>query len=323
MSIWPTVLFTFALSVSLTLIVRFYTRKKALLDHPNERSSHMLPTPKGGGLAIIISFFSILSYLFFNDAFDPYLFYPLLCALPVVLISLIDDLYPLSAGIRLSVQLVSATAALFLLGGVNTIEMGLFSLQGSWVNGIALIAILWLTNLYNFLDGIDGYAGSEAVFAGTGAYLLFSNEIGILIAAAACGFLLFNWHKASIFMGDVGSAPLGFIFAVLALHDASGPDFPAWIVLLSLFWFDATLTLWRRLKNGEKLSEAHKKHAYQRLHQAGFSHERVVLSGMGINAIIFGMLWLAGETYYWLVLLAAVWLLWLAIKYVDSKKAFR
>jgi Fuc2NAc and GlcNAc transferase len=303
-------------------MIRYIAYKKELLDHPNERSSHTMPTPKGGGFAIMTALYGVLVYLYLQTLIDPKLFFALLSALPVVIISLIDDVYPLSARMRLGVQLTGAVAALYFLGGVDSINFSFFSLHGVWLNLIALFGIIWIANLYNFLDGIDGYAGSEAVFVGAAAYLLLGNETGLLIASAALGFLLFNWHKASIFMGDVGSAPLGFIFAVLALHDAPTANFPAWVVLLSLFWFDATVTLWRRFKNGEKLSTPHKKHAYQRLHQAGFSHDRVVLWGMTINAVLFAMLWLAGEANYWLVLLAAVLLLWLAMMYVDSKKAF-
>lgn len=315
-------LFTFVLALLLTLAIRTYAHRKELLDHPNERSSHTMPTPKGGGLAIMISFYGAVSYLYLQMQIDPKLFFALLSALPVVIISLIDDIYPLSAKIRLGIQLLSAASALYFLGGVDSIDFSAFSLSGVWLNIIALLGIVWMTNLYNFLDGIDGYAGAEALFAGLAAYLLFGNTAALLLAVASAGFLFFNWHKASIFMGDVGSAPLGFIFAVFMLYDANTPHFLGWILLLSLFWFDATLTLMRRAKRGEKLSTAHKKHAYQRLSQAGFSHDKVVLLAMGINLLIFAALYFtpqAGYLYLFFVLLV---LLYTLMKFIDTKKAF-
>ncbi len=155
-------LLTFFFSLALTLAVRYFANKKELLDHPNERSSHTMPTPKGGGLAIMAAFYGALCCLYFQTQIDPKLFFALLSALPVILVSLIDDLYPLSAKIRLGVQLLSAAAALYFLGGIDSIDLALFSLHGVWLNLIALLGIIWMTNLYNFLDGIDGYAGRRS-----------------------------------------------------------------------------------------------------------------------------------------------------------------
>lgn len=313
----------FLLSLLLTFGVRKVATRRALFDIPNARSSHECPTPHGGGIAIVVTFYGALGWLFYSEGIEPGMFWALLCALPVVIVSFVDDIWSLPAKVRLAVQGGSAAMALYMLGGIDAIDVGFVTLTGGWLNVMAFVGILWLTNLYNFLDGIDGYAGSEALYVGVGAWLLLGSDIGLLVAAASLGFLLFNWHRASIFMGDVGSAPLGFIFAVLALHDAGSPDFIGWLVLLSLFWFDATVTLWRRWRNGERLYEAHKKHAYQRLHQAGFPHDRIVLLGMGLNGILFGLLWLAGPERYGFVFLAAIAILWLAMKYVDHQKAFR
>ncbi len=316
------ILFTFILALTLTFAMRYYARYKELLDHPNERSSHTMPTPKGGGLAIMISFYGALVYLYLQTQIDPKLFFALLSALPVVLISLIDDIYPLSAKIRLGIQLLSAASALYFLGGIDSIDFALFTLHGGWLNIISLLGIVWMTNLYNFLDGIDGYAGSEALFAGVSGYLLFGSESALLLAVASAGFLFFNWHRASIFMGDVGSAPLGFIFAVFMLYDAATPHFLGWILLLSLFWFDATLTLLRRAKRSEKLSTAHKKHAYQRLNQAGFSHDKVVLLAMSINLLIFTALYFTPQEGYLYLFFVLLVLLYTLTKSIDTKKAF-
>lgn len=314
--------FVALMSAAGTYAVRWYALQRSIVDIPNERSSHTTATPRGGGVAVVVSFFAGLVWLWLDGGMEDGVLFALLSVLPIVIVSLIDDMVSLSARVRMGVQTFSAVLALVALGGVNALHLGFFELEGLWINFFAFLAIVWMTNLYNFLDGIDGYAGSEAVFAGAGAYLLFGSEAGLLIAAAALGFLLFNWHKASIFMGDVGSAPLGFVFAVLALHDASEPSFLGWVTLLSLFWFDATVTLLRRFKKGEKLSQAHKKHMYQRLHQAGFPHDRVVLMGMGLNGVLLLALWIFPPPYYGVVFCASLLLLWAALKYVDSKKAF-
>ncbi len=316
------ILLTFILSLVLTLAIRYYAHRKDLLDHPNDRSSHVTPTPKGGGLAVMVAFYGALSFLYFQDQVEGRLFFALCSALPVVLVSLIDDLYPLSARVRFAVQLLSALTALAFLGGVDTLNLALFPLSGIWVNLLALMGIIWMTNLYNFLDGIDGYAGSQALFVGVAAYDLFGSETAFLIAIAAAGFLVFNWHKASIFMGDVGSAPLGFIFAVLMLYDAASTHFLGWLMLLSLFWFDATLTLLRRAIRGEKLSQAHKKHAYQRLNQSGYSHSKVVLLAMSLNLLIGVILYFAPENSYLYLFLALMVVLYSLIKWIDTKKAF-
>ena len=257
----------FLLSVVLTYTIKAYATHKAVLDIPNERSSHSRPTPRGGGLAIVMVFY--LGLLYFQESIDSKLFYALLCAIPIAFISLVDDIFTLSSKIRFFIQSVSAGMALYFLDGISSIDFILFEIHGWLLNAIAFLAIVWLTNLYNFLDGIDGYAGSEAVMVGLGLFLFFHNPLGLVIVAASLGFLLFNWHEASIFMGDIGSATLGFIFAVFVFSDTSHGSIYIWLILLSLFWFDATLTHIRRYRNNEPDIEAHKKHAYQRLVLSG------------------------------------------------------
>ncbi len=312
----------FVVSALLTLLIQKMALKHAIIDTPNERSSHTIATPRGGGLAIIITFFIGLSYLFFNDTVETSLYLALLCVLPIVVISLIDDIRPQSARVRMAVQFVASLLALYSLGGVTAINLGIVHVEGAWLNIIALFILLWFTNLFNFLDGIDGYAGSQTLFIGVGAYLLFGNMPILFLAVATAGFLLFNWHKASIFMGDVGSASIGFILAIFILYDSSTEYFLGWIVLFSLFLFDASITLFRRFKNGEKLSVAHKKHMYQRLHQAGLSHDKVVVSLMGYNLLALFLLWLFGSQNYWIVFIIVSTIFYIILKIVDSKKAF-
>ena len=308
----------FLLSVMLTYIIRSYANKKAIFDIPNERSSHVTPTPRGGGLAIVIVFY--IGLIYFQENLDSKLFYALFCAVPIALISLIDDIFTLSSKIRLFVQSISAGMVLYFLGGVTSIDFILFELHGWWLNIIAFSAIIWLTNLYNFLDGIDGYAGSEAVMVGLGLFLFFHNPLGLVIVAACLGFLLFNWHKASIFMGDVGSATLGFIFAVFVFYDTSHGSIYIWLILLSLFWFDATLTLMRRYKNGESITQAHKKHAYQRLTQSGWSHDKVVWFSLVFNLIFFVLLYFVENIL--IVFILNIIALYTIVKLIDAKKSF-
>ncbi len=316
------VIVIFAISALLTLLIKNIAQKHAIVDTPNARSSHTVATPRGGGLAIMIAFFLGISYLFFTAQLSTALYSALFATLPIIAVSLLDDIRPQSVRIRLSIQLLCSILALYALGGVTQMNLGIVLLEGFWVNILALLMLLWLTNLFNFLDGIDGYAASEALFVALGAYLLFHTEPPLYLAAATAGFLLFNWHRASIFMGDVGSAPLGFIIGVFALHESSSEHFVGWIVLVSLFLFDATVTLIRRLRNHEEIWKPHRKHMYQRLHQWGLSHSDVVLLLMRYNAVALLLLWLFTPQYYWLVLLIVSILFTIILHIVDRKKAF-
>ena len=308
----------FVVSIVLTYMIKAYALKKSVMDIPNERSSHTVPTPRGGGAAIIVVFYMGLFY--FRESIDTTLFYALLCGLPVAFIGLLDDIFTLSSKIRILIQSVSAGLALYFLGGVTSIDFVLFELQGWWLNIIAFFAIVWLTNLYNFLDGIDGYAGSEAVTVGLGLFLLFHNPLGLVVVAAALGFLLFNWHQASIFMGDIGSTTLGFIFGVFVFADTGEGSIYVWLVLLSLFWFDATFTLIRRYLNGERISQAHKKHAYQRLVQSGWAHDKVVWTALMFNLLFLGSLYYMENA--WIVFVLNIISLVVIVRFIDSRKAF-
>ena len=309
----------FFLSVLLSYIIKEYALKKSIIDIPNERSSHTIPTPRGGGLAIIITFY--IGLFFSKESIPSNLFFALFSALPIVIISLLDDIKPLSSKIRLLVQAISALLALYLLGGVKSIDFIWFELSGWWLNIFAFVSILWLTNLYNFLDGIDGYAASQTLMLGLGIFLLFSNSLGIVLAVASLGFLFLNWDKASIFMGDVGSATLGFIVAIFVFSDTSNGTIYFWLIGLSLFWYDATLTLFRRYKNKEKLTQAHRKHGYQRLVQSGWSHQKVSISLIIFNIVFFSLLYLIEE---WEILfLFNMLILFLVMRYIDQKKEFQ
>ncbi|UCN01152.1 glycosyltransferase family 4 protein [Sulfurimonas sp. SWIR-19] len=285
-------IFLFILSFLLTYLIKNYAIKKSLVAEVNERSSHSVPTPHGGGIAIAVTWFAGLSWLFFRGEIEPSLYYALLTGAVLAVVSYLDDLYELSPKIRLITQSSVSVVGLVTLGGLSSLDFGLFSIENQLLtNIIAFVAILWFINLYNFLDGIDGYAGSEAVFLGIAGFLLFGGGHFLVLIASVMGFLVWNWHRAKIFMGDVGSTLLGYTVAVFTIYYANEDpvNLWIWIILFGVFWFDATYTLVKRYFNGEKLSVAHKKHIYQRLTQAGFSHDRVVFMAIGANTVLFAL----------------------------------
>ena len=326
MTIFFLCLLLFALSFALTYFVKNYAIKKSLVDIPNERSSHAAPIPHGGGIAIALTWFSGLGYLFVTDKIAADLFYALMVGVVIAVVSYLDDLYELKPRTRFLTQLFTALAGLWFLGGLSVLDFGLLTIENPIItNAIAVVAIIWFINLYNFLDGIDGYAGSEAIFLGIAGFLLFGDVHFLVLIASVLGFLVWNWHKAKIFMGDVGSTLLGYNIAIFAIYyQNNDTSILIWLILFGLFWFDATLTLYRRYKNREQLSEAHNKHAYQRLTQSGWSHSKVVIYSMAVNVVLFVFAWMAmGHSSLTLVLFGiSVIFLYLIVHYVDTQKAF-
>ncbi len=317
----------FFLSFILTYVVKVIAVKKSIIDIPVDRSSHTVPTPRGGGLAIAIVWFAALLYLFFDNRLNKDLFFALISGIVLVIVSLLDDIYDLKPVIRIGAQFISAVSALYFLGGMQTADFGLFSIGNVWILTVtALIGIIWFVNLYNFSDGIDGYAASEAVFISLMFYLFTGNNLYLILTAAVSGFLVWNWQPAKIFMGDVGSTLLGFNFAVLAIYEQNTQNISIVIFLIvsSLFWFDATFTLFRRWKNKEKLGTAHKKHAYQRLTQAGYSHAKTVILSFVLNIIagIAAYFSFLNPEYIIPVLGAVILMLFVAVKFIDEKKPF-
>lgn len=314
-------------SLVLTYLYRRYAIHRAILDLPNERSSHIVPTPRGGGLAVAVTLFSGLVLLFVNGHMNHALFMALLCGIPISIVGFIDDLKDLRPGIRSIVQICSAILALYFLGGLNNLDLGLVTIRWTWLLTIlAILGIIWSVNLFNFLDGIDGYIGAEMVFIGAGFFLLTMDLSPLIMAISVLGFLIWNWPKAKIFMGDVGSTLLGFIAAILAIYyqNEMQVSIIVSLILTAVFWFDATVTLFRRIVNKEKLNEAHRKHAYQRIVQAGFSHQKTVLWALVLNFTGFGLAWLSMkfESWNWMFLLIDLTMLLFVLRYIDKKKAF-
>jgi len=313
----------FIFSFILTYFIKNYAIKKSLVAEVNERSSHTTPTPHGGGVAIALTWFSGISYLYYIDNINNSFYFALMVGIIISVVSYIDDLVELSPKVRLITQAMSALLGLYFLGGFSEMNFLYFSIENQiFTNVFAFLMIVWFINLYNFLDGIDGYAGSEAVFFGLASFFLFGDNIFLVLVASTLGFLLWNWDKAKIFMGDVGSTLLGYNIAIFTIYytNQESSNFLIWIILFGVFWFDATFTLWRRFKNKEELSKAHKKHAYQRLTQSGLSHSRVVVLAMFLNIILFLLVYNSSNILITFVLVITI--LYIALRIVDKKKGF-
>lgn len=251
------------------------------IDVPNERSLHKIPVPRTGGLGLLAG--AAAAWLAGGGGA-----LVLLCGLTLALaaISLVDDFRNLSVRVRFLAQAVAA--AVFLAG---------YGFEPVWLMPIALLGILWSTNLYNFMDGSDGLAGGMAVI-GFGAYAVAASAAGAsdiafcaaIIAGAAAGFLVWNFPPARIFMGDAGSIPLGFTAACLGIIGWQRGAWPFWFpaLVFSPFILDATVTLARRWLRGEKLSQAHRSHFYQRLNQTGFGHRGTALAEYAVMAAAAG-----------------------------------
>ena len=314
----------FLLSFALAYIIKEVAIKKSLIAHVNERSSHTVPTPHGGGIAIVVTWFFGLLYLYLTSAVEQNLFFALLSGVLISIVSFLDDIYELSPKIRLVAQLLTAIFGLYFLGGFKELDLFIISIDFPILTNLfALILIVWYINLYNFLDGINGYAGSEAVFLAIAGYFLFGGEYFLVLTVAVLGFLYWNYNQAKIFMGDVGSTLLGYNVAIFTLYfgNQSSQNFWIWVILFSLFWFDATLTLIRRKRNGEKLSQAHKKHAYQRLTQADWSHYKVTNFSILLNILLFCIVYFVPNIF--VAFFISMILLYTTVVYIDKKKAFK
>lgn len=287
------------LSASVTYLVRGYALRR-LLDLPNSRSSHQVPTPRGGGLAIVVAFALAGAVLYWQQRLPFDFLMALAGALPVATVGFWDDHGHVPARWRFLVQVVCAGWALYWLGGFGSISLGGSRYELGWLgNVLGGFFIVWLLNLFNFMDGIDGIAGGEAVTVVLSAALLLglvpagaaagSVESLLALAAATAGFLAWNWPPAKIFMGDVGSGFVGFLLGVFALHSAMAGELSlaVWLILVGVFFVDATVTLLRRMAGGQRWYEAHRSHAYQHAAVRWGSHRRVTLAVLAID-----LLWL-------------------------------
>jgi Fuc2NAc and GlcNAc transferase len=274
MNYWWIAVAVVGLSFALTHVLRRYALHKSLLDIPNGRSSHTIPTPRGGGVAIVISYLAATVWMLYADLMSRDLFLAMFGAGGLIAaLGFLDDHGHIAARWRLLGHFAAAAWGLFWLGGLPAISFFGATLQASWiVNVLAAFYLVWLLNLYNFMDGIDGIASVEAISVCLGAAVIYalSGLIGLvwlplLLACAVAGFLFWNFPPAKIFMGDAGSGFLGIMLGCLSLQAAwiSSQLLWVWLILLGVFIVDATVTLIRRLVRGDKVYEAHRSHAYQ------------------------------------------------------------
>ncbi len=283
-------------SCLLTGVLRFYALKRSMLDVPNGRSSHTDPTPRGGGLSFVLTFFvAIASYYYLKNISLSWFMALSGGGLLVAGIGFWDDHHHIPARWRILVHFCAASWVLFFLRGFPPLPIG----GVVWNFGgigylIGLIFLVWLLNLFNFMDGIDGIAAVEAIsVAGSAALIMFVNGerqtfFPLVIFAAGClGFLIWNWPPAKIFMGDVGSGFLGFILGTFAIFTATNNSLSlwSWFILLGIFLVDATITLVRRILRGERFYEAHRSHAYQHAARRFKSHKKITLAVFFINII--------------------------------------
>ncbi|WP_460092252.1 MraY family glycosyltransferase [Pseudomonas sp. S2_E02] len=262
------------LSFAMTAGLRRYALARSMLDVPNDRSSHTMPTPRGGGVSIVLTFLGALLALWSTGVIGVDFFLGAAVAGGLVaLIGFMDDHGHIAARWRLLGHFGAAVWVLVWTGGLAPVTLFGSSFDLGWIGHIfALFYLVWMLNLYNFMDGIDGLASVEAISVCGSVCLLYwlSGQQSLvwaplLLSMAVLGFLLWNFPPAKIFMGDAGSGFLGVILGVLSLQaTAINPDFLwGWLILLGVFIVDATFTLLRRLLRGDKVYEAHRSHAYQ------------------------------------------------------------
>lgn len=278
----------FVLAAVLTGLVRRYSLSRRMMDIPNDRSLHEAPTPRGGGLSFVAVFLAAVTGLALAGIIPAHLALALgPGGVLVALTGWLDDHGHLPVRLRLAVQFLAAAIAVAALGGFESLELGWVTMPlGAAGSVLAAVGIVWMLNLYNFMDGIDGIAGVEAVTtaAFAGLLLAWKGAPGLavlcaVLASGAAGFLVWNWPPARIFMGDVGSGFLGYVFAVMALASEKAGAVPllVWVLLLGVFVLDTTVTLFLRMRRGETIWQAHRSHYFQRAVQAGLSHKTVTV----------------------------------------------
>ena len=273
-------------------------RRRNFLDLPNDRSSHTVPTPRGGGIAVIGAVLLAWIIWWLSGRVPPGTLGISLATALLAIVCWVDDLRGLSPPARLAAQGVAVAIGLYVLPATG------FALQvwpgpSAYFAAIGLLWVWWI-NVFNFMDGIDGLAGSEAAAIG-GGLLLFSalgngvDPVIALLAAtilgAALGFLVWNWAPARIFLGDVGSAPLGYLTGYLLIDVAVRGRWKVALILPLYFLTDATITLSRRLLRGERIWEAHRQHFYQQAVRRGLGHAAVVRRVIAADLLLIGCGW--------------------------------
>jgi len=295
--------FTVISSWMLTGAIRHYALRKNLLDVPNKRSSHTVPVPRGGGLAINITFLIGIMFAYFTGKMDFNILSGLLGAGVLVgVVGFLDDHRHIPPRWRLLAHFMAAAWALAWVGGIQGLTVFGGIVMSVWAGYfVGAVCLVWLLNLFNFMDGIDGIASVETIYVAFSGFL-FAHHAGhvgmslvaIILIGAVLGFLIWNWPPAKIFMGDVGSGFLGIVLGVYAcwamIEDVV--DFWTWLIIFGVFLVDATFTLLRRILRKAVWYEAHRTHAYQHAAQR-WGHVKVTICVTLINII-----WLLPIAYF-------------------------
>jgi len=290
------------ISWGLTGALRRYAVNHHWLDVPNERSSHNIPTPRGGGLAIVVTFCLGLVVLYLVNSLSlRFLLGYVGAGGAVAMIGFIDDRAHVSPLWRLLCHLVAAIWCLICLGTISSFSLFGYILDWQWVGYvISALMLIWILNLYNFMDGIDGIAASESIFIACCGWLfaLLAGDnnmqlIAVLLLGASTGFLIWNWPPARIFMGDSGSGFLGMVLGMYAYHSILNGEvaFWSWLIIFGVFFVDASYTLIKRILNRQSWYQAHRSHAYQHAARR-WGHLRVMLAVSAVN-----VLWLLPLAY--------------------------
>lgn len=293
MSIFVLSIVFFILTLLFTGYMRTYALKKNIIDNPNERSSHSVPTPRGGGVAVVCSYLLALAVLIYSQQLTLHIGLTLMVAgFVIALLGFLDDHGHINSMLRLVIHFLVAIGVVISLGGFAEVTVFNGVQLGFIANIIAVLFLVWLLNLYNFMDGINGIASVEAITTTVSIAILYyvfnlslNADLLLLLAACVSGFLLWNFPKAKIFMGDVCSGFLGLTLGILALIALKEnlALFCAWIICLGVFVVDATYTLIKRVLNGHKMYDAHRSHSYQVLSRKWGSHTPVTLIVAVIN----------------------------------------
>ena len=324
-----TQLFIFSLLTILSYfgvyLIRRYAERRQIIDHPNERSSHVTPTPRGAGLAIVVLVIGTGLWFAREAGWSRSLIY-IVCGLVIAWLGWRDDVSSLSARLRFAVQGLVAAASIYGLGYFKAVTIPLFGELQLGVVGV-IITFLWivgLINAYNFMDGIDGIAGGVALAGALGWMLLASHMhnnfvfwIALAIAASSLGFLGHNWSPAKIFMGDVASTFLGYTFAVLPLLSATrgGDALMLGTLLMWTFIMDSSITFFQRLFKGEKMLYGHRSHLYQRLVIGGYKHATVstLYILLTLLASLLSYAWSWGQAYAPPLIILGLPLIWILL----------
>jgi len=301
-SLISNIAFTVFLGVLSYVLTIFMIKRVRILDAPNQRSSHSVPTPRSGGFAILISFFVgllALRVLSDNPGFQESFFAVFIGAiLLIAIVSVVDDLMDLGFKAKLFTQVIATIIVMSFGVVVDRLAfpfVGMVDL-GLWGYPLTLIWIVGLTNAFNFMDGIDGLAAGTAIVVGVFFAVITNIEGNIFVyllcltlVGACLGFFALNWQPAKIFMGDTGSQFLGFVLAVLSIFagkfDASHTSYFVMVLLFFHYIWDTGYTLFRRTKNNEKVTQAHRTHLYQLMNALGMSHAQVTLLYLALTIL--------------------------------------